>query len=45
MRKKMSEHPIEEIGVKLRGMMPLDPLARAGRPHAQLAFAEDEAAA
>src|SRR5262249_6628785 len=22
MRKKMSEHPIEEIGVKLRGMMP-----------------------
>jgi len=22
MRKKMPEHPIEEIGVKLRGMMP-----------------------
>jgi ketol-acid reductoisomerase len=22
MRKKMSEHPIEEIGAKLRGMMP-----------------------
>jgi ketol-acid reductoisomerase len=22
MRKKMSEHPIEEIGAKLRGLMP-----------------------
>ena len=36
MRKKMSEHPIEEIGAKLRAMMPWIKEQRAGRQDAEL---------
>ena len=42
MRRRAAEHPIEEVGEKLRAMMPWIAQERAGRQDAQLSAARIE---